>query len=36
MTKPAKNKPNPSGLSEAWTTFAQKLATVLAKLEEDD
>jgi hypothetical protein len=37
MTVPAKNKPTPtSELPETWTTFAQKLAAVLAKLEEDD
>jgi hypothetical protein len=37
MTKLKKNKSTPSnGLSDAWETFAQKLATVLERLNKDD
>jgi len=37
MTKPVKYKPIPSNvLSNPWTTFAHKLATMLAKLNQDE
>lgn len=37
MTHPTKSTPTPiSGLSEAWSTFAQTLVTVLAKLQGDE
>ena len=37
MTKPAKKKhTSSSGLSKPWTSFAHKLATVLAKLNQDE
>ena len=37
MSKPTQNKPSQTGcLSKPWTAFAHKLATALAKLEQDE